>query len=48
MAWLLNMFRIIDRYILRELLLPFAMALGVLTFMLVIPVVLKQGEELIE
>jgi len=41
------MFRIIDRYILRELLLPFAMALGVLTFMLVIPVVLKQGEELI-
>src|SRR5215210_7361926 len=41
------MFRTIDRYILREVLLPFVFGLVVLTFVLEIPVVLRQGEALI-
>jgi LPS export ABC transporter permease LptF/LPS export ABC transporter permease LptG len=41
------MFRIIDRYVIRELLLPFALSLAVLTFILVIPPVLRDAEELI-
>jgi len=41
------MFRIIDRYVIRELLLPFALSLAVLTFILVIPPILRDAEELI-
>ena len=41
------MFRTIDRYVLRELLLPFALSLAVLTFILVIPPILRDAEDLI-
>jgi len=41
------MFKTIDRYILREIVVPFAIGLVVLTFVLVIPIVLKHGEQLI-
>ena len=41
------MFSILDRYIVREVLLPFALSLLVLTFVLEIPIILQQGEQLI-
>ena len=39
--------RLIDRYIIREILLPFLIALGVLTFLLLIPFLIEQAEVLI-
>jgi LPS export ABC transporter permease LptG/LPS export ABC transporter permease LptF len=42
------MFKILDRYLIREVLLPFAIGLVLLSFMLEIPVILEQGERLIE
>src|SRR3977135_2781298 len=41
------MFRILDRYIVREVLLPFCLSLLVLTFLLEIPTIMAQGEQLI-
>ena len=41
------MLRILDRYIVREVLLPFFLSLLVLTFILEIPPILEQGEQLI-
>src|SRR4029077_283428 len=41
------MFRILDRYIVREVLLPFLLSLLVLTFLLEIPTIMAQGEQLI-
>jgi hypothetical protein len=41
------MLRILDRYVLRELLTPFLLALLVLTFALEIPPILQHGEALI-
>jgi LPS export ABC transporter permease LptF/LPS export ABC transporter permease LptG len=41
------MFKTIDRYILREIILPFVLGLVVLTFVLEIPVILRQGEDLV-
>jgi LPS export ABC transporter permease LptF/LPS export ABC transporter permease LptG len=40
-------FRILDRYLLREILLPFTLGLVVLTFVLEIPPILREGEALI-
>jgi lipopolysaccharide export system permease protein len=40
--------RIFDRYLAREILLPFALSLLVLTFLLMMPPILEQGEKLIE
>lgn len=40
--------RILDRYIVREILLPFIIALVVFTFVLIIPFILELAEELIE
>jgi len=40
-------FRIIDRYLVREIVLPFALVLTGLTFVLLIPPILQQGEALI-
>ena len=42
------MFKILDRYLTKEILLPFFMALVVFTFILEIPPILLQGEKLIE
>src|SRR3954462_9841579 len=42
-----KMFRILDRYIIRELLLPFLLALLVFTFLLLIQPLAEQGERLI-
>jgi LPS export ABC transporter permease LptG/LPS export ABC transporter permease LptF len=42
------MLRLLDRYLIREILLPFAIVLVVLSFLLEIPVILQQGEKLIE
>jgi LPS export ABC transporter permease LptG/LPS export ABC transporter permease LptF len=42
------MFKILDRYIVREILLPFLIWLVILTFMLLMPPILDQGEKLIE
>src|SRR5258708_8592084 len=39
--------RIIDRYVVREVLLPFLLSLLLLTFLLMIPPVLQQGYPLI-
>jgi LPS export ABC transporter permease LptF/LPS export ABC transporter permease LptG len=39
--------RLIDRYIIREILLPFVIALVVLTFLLIIPFLIEQAEILI-
>src|SRR5215831_14250161 len=41
------MLKILDRYLIREILLPFFLALLVLTFILEIPPILQQGEKLI-
>jgi lipopolysaccharide export system permease protein len=41
------MFRILDRYIIRELLLPFLIGLLVFTFLLLIQPLAEQGERLI-
>src|SRR5688572_1269830 len=41
------MFRILDRYVIRELLLPMGLSLVLLTFILVIPPILRDAEELI-
>jgi LPS export ABC transporter permease LptG/LPS export ABC transporter permease LptF len=41
-------FKIFDRYIVREILLPFVLALLVLTFLLMMPPILTQGAQLIE
>lgn len=40
--------RILDRYIIREILLPFAIALVVLTFVLIIPFIIEQAEQFIQ
>jgi lipopolysaccharide export system permease protein len=42
------MFKTVDRYLVREVLLPFFIGLILLSFMLEIPVILDQGEKLIE
>ena len=39
--------RILDRYIIREILLPFLIALVVLTFVLIIPFIIELAEQLI-
>jgi LPS export ABC transporter permease LptF/LPS export ABC transporter permease LptG len=41
------MFRILDRYVIRELVLPITLSLVVLTFILVVPTILRDAEELI-
>ena len=41
------MFRTLDRYVVREIALPFVIALTVLTFILELPPILVQGEEFI-
>ena len=41
------MLRILDRYLMREIALPFVMGLTVLTFILVLPPILVAGEEFI-
>src|SRR6187397_2321108 len=41
------MLRILDRYLVREIALPFALALTVLTFILVLPPILVAGEDFI-
>src|SRR5262245_43001945 len=41
------MFRILDRYLVREVLLPFFLSLLILTFLLEIPTIMAQGEQLI-
>src|SRR5687767_3962826 len=41
------MLKILDRYLLREIALPFAIALVVLTFMLMIPPILREAESFI-
>lgn len=40
--------RTLDRYIIREILLPFAIALVVLSFVLIIPFIIDQAEQLIQ
>ena len=40
--------RILDRYIIKEILLPFAIALVVLTFVLIIPFIIEQAEQFIQ
>src|SRR5262245_31806341 len=40
--------KILDRYLVREIVPPFLIVLAVLTFLLEVPVVLQQGEKLIE
>jgi LPS export ABC transporter permease LptG/LPS export ABC transporter permease LptF len=42
------MFKILDRYVVREVLLPFFLSLLVITFLLEMPPILDQGEKLIE
>src|SRR5512140_176240 len=42
------MFKLIDRYLVRQVVLPFFLALLVLTFVLEIPPILNQAERLIE
>src|ERR687887_1579312 len=42
-----NSLRILDRYVIREIVLPLLIGLVVLTFVLVIPPILQQGEALI-
>jgi LPS export ABC transporter permease LptG/LPS export ABC transporter permease LptF len=42
------MSRILDRYLIREILLPLFIVLAVLSFLLEVPVILNQGEQLIE
>jgi LPS export ABC transporter permease LptF len=41
-------FKILDRYLIREVLLPFFLGVVLLSFVLEIPVILEQGEKLIE
>ena len=41
------MFRTLDRYLVREIALPFLLVLTVLTFILELPPILVQGEEFI-
>ena len=41
------MFRILDRYVLREMLPPFLLGLAVFTFILEIPPIIQEGEQLI-
>ena len=45
--WPVDM-RLLDRYIIREILLPFVIALVVLTFVLIIPFIIELAEELIQ
>jgi lipopolysaccharide export system permease protein len=40
--------RLIDRYVIREILLPFAIALVILTFVLIIPFLIEQAEQFIQ
>src|SRR5689334_18224337 len=40
--------RLLDRYLVREIVLPLLIVLAVLSFLLEIPVILNQGEQLIE
>src|SRR5215471_13525384 len=42
------MLRILDRYLAREILLPFAIGLVILTFVMMMPPILEQGQQLIE
>src|SRR5207248_9194134 len=42
------MFKILDRYLVREILLPFVLVIIGLTFALEMPPILQQGEKLIE
>jgi LPS export ABC transporter permease LptG/LPS export ABC transporter permease LptF len=42
------MFKILDRYVIREVLLPFFLSLLIITFLLEMPPILEQGERLIE
>ena len=42
------MLKILDRYVVREVVLPFVLGLLVITFMLLMPPILEQGERLIE
>ena len=42
------MFKILDRYIVREILLPLFLGLLVLTFVLMMPPILQNAEQLIE
>src|SRR5438105_356753 len=41
------MLRILDRYVIREIILPFTLGLVVLTFILEIPVIVRDGEALV-
>src|SRR5688572_15433432 len=41
------MFKILDRYLVREIALPFAISLVVLTFVLMIPPILQRAQDLI-
>jgi len=41
------MFRILDRYLVREIVMPFFLGLAVLTFILEIPPILTQAEQFI-
>ena len=41
------MFRILDRYLVREIAMPFLLGLAVLTFILEIPPILTQAEQFI-
>ena len=41
------MFKILDRYLIREILPPLVLSLVVLTFVLEIPPILREGEALI-
>jgi LPS export ABC transporter permease LptG/LPS export ABC transporter permease LptF len=40
-------FRILDRYVIREITVPFVISLLISTFILVVPTVLRQGEDLL-
>src|SRR5688572_6678547 len=41
------MFKILDRYLVREIAIPFALALVVLTFVLMIPPILDRAQDLV-
>ena len=43
----MNAMRILDRYVIREILPPFCIALLVLTFILIIPFIIDQAETMI-
>jgi LPS export ABC transporter permease LptF/LPS export ABC transporter permease LptG len=41
------MFRILDRYVIREMVIPFIISLVISTFVLEVPTILRQGEDLL-